>query len=209
MRGIFLLVFALLLAQPAQATTIRYYEDPVYVPLAKEDPHPMADLMALAEQGDGRAQYILGDLYGKGKGGLAKNQVKSRYWFETAARRGFSMAFIRLAAQAKRARDYPAAYKWYTLSIEQGSNREEKWSEKERARIAKDRKFTRDDLRNAKEAANDWLRNREETLSEDREKARLAKRKSEEQAETVKITGKTTSPRKTVTKYRFTQEGDR
>jgi TPR repeat protein len=202
MRFLYPLALALLLALPAQAATIRYYEDPLFQPLAKEDLHPMADLMALAEQGDGRAQYILGDLYAKGKGGLAKNQVKARYWFETAARRGFSMSFIRLAAMAKRARDYIAAYKWYSLSIEHGSSREGKWSEKERARLLKERKFSRDELREAREAVNGWMRRREKELAEDREKARIAREKAEEQAETMKITGKATS-RKTETKYKY------
>lgn len=202
MRLLALLALALLIAPPSQAATIRYYEDPIHQPLAKEDPHPMADLMALAEQGDGRAQYILGDLYAKGKGGLAKNQVKARYWFETAARRGFSMSFIRLAAMARRARDYTAAYKWYTLSIDHGSSREGKWSEKERARLVKERKFSRDELRAARETVNDWMKKREKDLSEDREKARSAREKAEKQAETVKITGKATT-RKPETKYKY------
>src|ERR1700722_15856839 len=92
-------------ATEARAETTKYYQDPVYVKIAKDEPPPMDDLTALAEQGDVRAQYILGDLYGKGKGGLAKNHVLAQYWFETAARHGYTAAFIRLAALAKHEND--------------------------------------------------------------------------------------------------------
>ena len=190
MRWLFLFLFFLSLAPPAQAATIRYYEDPPYQPINKEDPHPMADLVALAEQGDGRAQFILGDLYGKGKGGLGKNQVKARYWLETAARNGYTMSFIRLAAMAKRARDYTAAYKWYSLSVDNGTSKERRWSSKARELLSKDGRISKDDQREAREAINDWLKKREKVLAEDHEKARLAREKAEQVEETVKITGK-------------------
>ncbi len=204
MRWLFLFLFMFALAAPAAATTIRYYEDPVYQPINKDDPHPMADLVTLAEQGDGRAQYILGDLYGKGKGGLGKNQVKARYWLETAARNGYTMSFIRLAAMAKRARDYVAAYKWYSLSIDNGSSKERRWSQKARELLSKDGKFSKDDQREGREAVNDWLKKREKVLAEDRERARLAREKAEQTEDTVKITGKT--PKQTATTRNIKKE---
>jgi TPR repeat protein len=95
----------------------------------------MDDLVKLAEQGDVRAQYILGDMYGKGKGGLGRNLVKSRYWFESAALRGYDPAFTRLAALAKRQKDPVEAYKWYTLGISHTSGKLSRWSKKARENL--------------------------------------------------------------------------
>lgn len=162
-------------AAQTRAETITYYEDPVYQKINPQDSHPMGDLLALAEQGDARAQYILGDLYGKGKGGLGKNRVKARYWFETAALNGYTMAFIRLAALAKAKKDWVSAYKWYTLGIETGDGGERRWSARARDRLEKEQKLSRADLREAKEAVNAWRTKREKELAERREKERAAR----------------------------------
>lgn len=190
MRFLMVLALVFMAAHADAATTIRYYEDPVYKPLAPEDPHPMEDLIKLAEQGDARAQFILGDLYSKGKGGLGKNLVKARYWFETSARNGYSISFIRLAALAKRGKDAVSAYKWYTLSIDKGSSRERKWSQKMRERLIAERDMDKNDIRAGREAVNEWLRKREEVMAEERERARLAREEAEKNEDTVKITGK-------------------
>lgn len=191
-----------LAATTADAATIRYYEDPVYKPLAAEDPHPMQDLITLAEQGNPRAQYIMGDLYGKGKGGLGKNRVKSRYWFETAARGGYTMAFIRLAAMAKREKDYVEAYKWYSLGADNGTGQERKWASKARERMAKDQKLSRDDIREAREAVNKWVRERETQRAEDRARAKEAREQAQaDNAETEKLTGKSAAQEQKKFKY--------
>ena len=205
MMRLFAVLLLLLPAFTADAATIRYYEDPVYKPLAAEDPHPMEDLVNLAEQGNARAQYILGDLYGKGKGGLGKNRVKARYWFETSARGGYTMAFIRLAAMAKREKDYIAAYKWYSLSADNGVGRERKWAQKSRELLAKDKKLSRDDIREAREAVNNWVRERETARAEDRERAKEAREQAQEdgdtETETEKITGKSATQEQKKFKY--------
>src|SRR5205807_2654695 len=100
MRFVLAILFCLSFAGCAAAGGIHYYEDPVYVKINKDDQHPMDDLITLAAEGDARAQFILGDLYSKGKGGLAKNRVKARYWFEISARHGFTPSFVRLGALA-------------------------------------------------------------------------------------------------------------
>lgn len=174
-----LLATALLfLARPAAAESIDYFQDPVYQKINADDSHPMEELLELAQKGDPRAQYILGDLYGKGKGGLGKNRVKSRYWFETAALNGYSMAFIRLAAQAKNARDYVSAYKWYMLDISDSGGDERKWSLDQRDKLEK--KLSKNDLREAKEAANTWRAKREKERAERRAKELEALRVTQE-----------------------------
>jgi TPR repeat protein len=191
-RVLALILVMVTFAGGAQAAGVRYYEDPVYKQLAPEDPHPMEDLVNLADQGDTRAQFIIADLYGKGKGGLAKNQVKSRYWFETAARKGYTMAFIRLAAMAKRNKDYVGAYKWYSLSMDDGTSRERKWSDKAREKLVKDAKLSKDDIRSAREDMNDWKSKRQQALAEEREHAQAAREAAKlNDADTPKVLGGT------------------
>lgn len=171
---IFLVVLALLLAAThAHAESIRYYSDPVYQKLAPEDEHPMDDLVKLAEQGDVRAQYILGDMYGKGKGGLGRNLVKSRYWFESAALRGYDPSFIRLAALAKRQKDMVEAYKWYTLAVSHTGGKLSKWARKARENL----KLSGAQIDEAKKAARDWDNRQNDSrkkLSEKEKQARDA-----------------------------------
>lgn len=191
-RVLALILMTVFCAAPAQGAGVRYYEDPVYKQLAPEDPHPMEDLVNLADQGDTRAQFIIADLYGKGKGGLGKNQVKSRYWFETAARKGYTMAFIRLAAMAKRNKDYVAAYKWYSLSMDDGTSRERKWSEKARDRLVKDAKMSKNDIRAAREDLKNWKSKRQDALAEERDHAQAAREAAKlNDADTPKVLGGT------------------
>ncbi|MDF3024546.1 MAG: hypothetical protein K0R10_1907 [Alphaproteobacteria bacterium] len=190
--GLPLILMVIFFAGNAEAAGVRYYEDPVYKQLAPEDPHPMEDLVNLADQGDSRAQFIIADLYGKGKGGLGKNQVKSRYWFEMAARKGYTMAFIRLAAMAKRNKDYVGAYKWYSLSMDDGTSRERKWSDKARERLVKETKMSKDDIRTAREDMNNWKAKRKDALAEERDHVQAAKEAAKlNDADTPKVIGGT------------------
>jgi TPR repeat protein len=156
---VFTLILALCAAAPAQAESgLKYYQDPLFTKIAPTEPHPMDDMISLAAEGDARAEYILGDLYGKGQGGLGKNLVKSRYWFEIAARNGYGMAFIRLAALAKHAKDPVAAYKWYTLGKDfaRWNSDEYEWCDTARDNVAESFKMTGTQIRAAKKAAGDW-----------------------------------------------------
>lgn len=158
----------LLCSQPALAEKIEYYQDPVYQRLNPGDPHPMNDLIGLAEEDDVRAQFILGDLYAKGKGGLSKNEKKASYWFQQSAKRGYYPSFIRLAALAKRRNDPIEAYKWYTLAIEHFSGgKDQKYAIKARNDLAADAKLTQDQIREARKAADNW---KVMKVKEDREK---------------------------------------
>lgn len=154
-RILLLALLCLSVCVPAQAAGVRYLEDPVYTKINKDDEHPMDDLVILAKGGDARAQFILGDLYSKGKGGLAKNRVKARYWFEISARHGYTASFIRLAALAKRSRDYIGAYQWYTLNAAHGGRREAAWSKSELQRLSLS--LSKGAIKEAKDGAKKWL----------------------------------------------------
>jgi len=147
----------LFFAAEAQAEKqIRYLSDPVYERMAAEDPHPMEDLLTLGAEGDTRAQFILGDLYGKGKGGLPRSVKKSRDWFEKSARGGYAQSFIRLAALEKRVNKPEDAYKWYTLATETLPAAERKWAQKARDALVKEYKLTSAQVKVARQAAQEW-----------------------------------------------------
>jgi hypothetical protein len=153
-----LLVATLLLCAtsiPALAQ-VKHLSDPVYEKMAPEDPHPMEDLLLLGKDGDTRAQFILGDLYGKGKGGLPRSVKKSREWFEQSARGGYAQSFIRLAALEKRVNKPEDAYKWYTLAIETLPSAERRWPQRARDALVKDHNLSSAQIRAARQAAQDW-----------------------------------------------------
>lgn len=193
MKRFLLLLPALLLlaATPVQAEKIKYYEDPVYKPLNDGDSHPMSDLMALAEGGDARAQFILGDLYAKGKGGLAKNVSKGGYWFEESAKAGYGPAFIRLGALAKNNKDPVAAWSWYDLGGDLARGGDARYARKARDEVAK--KLTTEQISTARDMAGDWKQRRSQEISE---KKAADKKKAEEDAAKAKAedTGEKKTP---------------
>lgn len=154
------LVAVSLAAPAAKAEKIKYLADPAYETMAPEDPHPMDDMKALAKEGDLRAQFILGDLYSKGKGALKKNTKQARYWFENSAYHGYHESFIRLAAMDKRAKKPEEAYKWYTLCIEEMGGDHRKWCDKSRDELAKSAKLTREQMKSAKKKAASWFKDK-------------------------------------------------
>ncbi len=144
---------------PAAAGTIDYQQDPAYQMLNTNDHHPMSDLLLLAEKGDVRAQFILGDLYAKGKGGLQKNKKMARHWFETSAKNGYFNSFIRLAALAKNDKNPVAAYQWYTLAIKHFSyGKAQKYAIAARQAVAADYKMTPAQIREATDEAEQWTK---------------------------------------------------
>jgi len=167
---------------PARAAGLKYYQDPPFKKMAPAQPGAMADLVLLAKEGDARAQYILGDLYGKGQGGLGKNRVKSRYWFESAARNGYRMAFIRLAALAKHAKDPVSAYKWYTLgkAASPWRSAEHAWCDSSRDRVAEKFGMTGGQIDAAEQAARDWR------AGQDKAEAALQKQAAAARAEAAR-----------------------
>ncbi len=180
MKKILLTACVLLaVSAPAFADKIKYYQDPVYQRLNAGDAHPMNDLISLAENDDIRAQFILGDLYAKGKGGLSKNEKKASYWFERSAKHGYAPSFVRLAALAKRQKAPVEAYTWYSLAIDSfGSGNDQKYAVKARNDLVSAAKMTKDEIKEAKNAVNAWKTMK---VKEDRE-LRDAKKTAKEDA---------------------------
>lgn len=160
----------------AEAGGIKYFEDPVYTKLAPEDHLPMEDMLILAEDGDVRAQYILGDLFSKGKGGFPRNMPKAVEWFETSARNGFAFSFIRLAALAKKANHPVEAYQWYSLCIEHCTGADRSWAQKTRDAVMAESKLTDEEIKQARKNASTW---EDEAIKKNRAEREERKRKEE------------------------------
>ena len=83
----------------------------------------LSELRPLAEQGDARAQYNLGVMYGNGNGVLKDNKICLK-WYTLAAEQGHADAQYNLGAMWDNGKGIvesnQAAVKWYTLAVEQG-----------------------------------------------------------------------------------------
>ena len=77
----------------------------------------------LAEQGDARAQYNLGIMYGKGDG-VPQDDAEAVKWYRLAAAQGVAEAQLNLGFMYAKGngvpQDYAEAVKWYRLAAAQG-----------------------------------------------------------------------------------------
>ncbi len=77
-----------------------------------------------AEQGNARAQYLLGLSYAEGKGVL-QDYKQALYWFTKSAEQGNASAQVLLGLMYRKGRgvlqDYKQAVYWYKESAEQGN----------------------------------------------------------------------------------------
>ena len=77
----------------------------------------------LAEQGDARAQIILGRMYARGRG-VPLDEAEAGNWFRSAADRGNATAQLTLGNMYAEGRgvpqDYAEAAKWYRAAAERG-----------------------------------------------------------------------------------------
>ena len=79
----------------------------------------------LAEQEDEGAQYYLGLLYDRGKGGVRKNRKTATQWFIKAAKQGLARAQLKVGARYSAGfgfgieRNDKTAVKWITKAAEQ------------------------------------------------------------------------------------------
>ena len=153
----FLFILFFLLPAPALAE-LSYFKDPVYQTLATEDTHPMSDMIALAKSGDAQAQFILGDLYAKGKGGLEKSPRLAKGWFEKSAFNGYGAGFIRLAALAKREKDLKTALQWYLLAEDHLKGAQRTWARAQKKDILAQKKLDRKDIAAAENFARGWMK---------------------------------------------------
>ena len=178
-----LLLATLLCAQIARADDdkVIFYEDPVFKPLNDGDEHPMSDLIHLAEGGDVRAQFILGDLYAKGKGGLVKSADKAKHWFSQSAINGYGASFIRLGALAKHQGNMAEAYSWYDLGASLAGGKDARYS----ARARDELKISDEDEDKADDLSSAWRKEKAKVLNAQAE-AEKAKREEEKTIEAAK-----------------------
>lgn len=160
MTRIFILFLFLLNTAPAFANNVTYFSDPLFEPLSAKDKHPLSDLKVLAENGDQRAQFILGDLHVKGKGGFPQDIDKAYDFFEHSAKSGYNHALIRLAAIAKKDGAVLEAYKWYSLAIESFSYGDtRKYLLQARKDLIQKYNMERGDIKLAKKQMKKWRKN--------------------------------------------------
>ena len=79
--------------------------------------------LPLAEQGDAKAQYNLGQMYYEGQG-VPQDHKEAVKWYRLAAEQGFAKAQHNLGTMYDEGigvpQDYKEAVRWYRLSAEQG-----------------------------------------------------------------------------------------
>lgn len=178
----------LICAPVAAQAGLKYMPDPVYKPLDPAEDSPMQDMIVLAEEGDVRAQYILGDLYSKGKGGLPKDYKQSAKWFELAAKNGYYEALVRLAALARRQKKVIEAYRWYSLAAEHlGHGPWRRHAAAAKEELKKSASLTPEHLATARKDANIWkseLRRHQEEQRRQRREQQKKEREEKKKAET-------------------------
>ena len=184
------------LATPACAD-LKYFPDPPYQKLNADDPPAMDEMLQLAKEGDVRAQFIIADMYEKGKGGLEQNLAEARHWFETSALHGYNYSFVRLAAIAKHQGKPAEAWQWYTLAINEmdfGDTR--KYVLNARHDLVETAKLTQDDMDKARKSMDEWKEARSKQLALEKdvsfEKERVMK-EQKERAEKEKLAATTAS----------------
>jgi localization factor PodJL len=87
-------------------------------------PGALAQLRAIADGGDARAQAYLGQLYENGRVGVQQNMTEARRWTARAASRGDATSMHNLALYLFRGeggpQDLPEAAKWFRQASERG-----------------------------------------------------------------------------------------
>jgi TPR repeat protein len=84
----------------------------------------------LAEQGNGKAQYNLGDMYDEGHG-VPEDEQQALYWYKKAAEQGDVNAQFRMGVMYELGqgvpRDYGQAVYWYKKAADQGDAEAQKY----------------------------------------------------------------------------------
>jgi len=109
--------------------------------------------LPLAEQGNAKAQYILGVMYVKGLG-VPKDYKEAVKWFRLAAEQGITLAQYNLGVMYAEGegvpQDYVSAHMWMNLS---GSNGHK---DAVTNRNIVEKKMTKQQIEKAKEMARNW-----------------------------------------------------
>ena len=163
---------------------LKYFSDPAYKRLNADDPPPMDEMVDLANQGDTRAMFILGDMSEKGKGGLEKDLKQARHWFEESAKHGYNQSFIRLAALARHENNPKEVWQWYTLAIDGFDDGDaQQYAIKARHDLVDAAKLSSDDTDQARKAMNDWKDARDNQLRAEKDASAEKERLQKEQVE--------------------------
>jgi len=166
---------------------VMFESDPVYQKLADEDSHPMEEMIELAKQGNVRAQFVLGDLYSKGKGGLGQDLNKARKYFEDSAIHGYNYALVRLAALEKRTKNPLEAWKWYTIAIRNFPQDDLRmYVVKARAELVKENNITELNTKKMNKAVLAWDDKRSEILRKEKIEAYEREKAAEKAKEKAK-----------------------
>lgn len=85
---------------------------------------PVQSVQPLAEQGDSKAQVILGLMYASGRGGVSKNPAEAAKWYLKAAEQGEPVAQATLGTMYRNGigvtQNFAEAIKWLEKAAEQG-----------------------------------------------------------------------------------------
>lgn len=111
---------------------------------------------AAADQGISAAQLNVGRMLADGTG-TAKNEVLARQYFEKAASRGDNRASFNLAMMDEKKKNYMGAYQWYELSTRDGMLDNKVINLSETKKIALAANLTQDQIRTARERADQWI----------------------------------------------------
>jgi len=99
------------------------YEDGMAAGLARDYQKAFQLLEPAAEQGDARAQYMVGLMYKKGEG-IPENDAKAVHWYTESAKQGRRDAQFSLGSKYYMGigvpQDYAIAAHWYTKAAKQG-----------------------------------------------------------------------------------------
>ena len=114
----------------------------------------LAQLRALAEQGDAVAQYNLGLMSASGRG-VPEDDVEAVRWYRLAADQGYATAQYNLGNRYANGEGVPEddllAYMWWNLAAAQGN--ETAQSNKAQA----ESRMTRDQIAEAQRMSTEWI----------------------------------------------------
>jgi hypothetical protein len=126
MRRTPIAVFAVLLVASSMAAPARAgpFEDAAAAYAAGDHATALRLYRAMADQGNGNAQFSLGTMYEKGRG-VAQDQAVAAKWYRLAAGQGHILAQFNLAAMYDNGRgvaqDEVLAHTWFSLAVAHGN----------------------------------------------------------------------------------------
>ncbi len=85
-----------------------------------DDEARLADVKLQAENGDGLYEYLLGECYFDGRGGVAQNYQEAFTWFSKDAKKGDWLGMVKLGEMYRDgkgvSKDYVRSHMWFNLA---------------------------------------------------------------------------------------------